>query len=627
MRTSSSSLAALACIALTGCSLAYNGSRFQGGTGSDTGVLGDTGVPSDTGVDASTTDDTGVLPHDGGTTCHAPSDCAAMGTYCDTSGACMSGCDEASDCMATQMCNQATHVCTAMTCTGDPMCPMDTFCDGSACVDCDHDGDHYYNAHASMVRCARAGHLDGNDCNDGNAMVFPQNRADCSTPLAESCPLPVMLMPALPAPLHVSEVGVTPVHVLWTETGTQHVMGRDAIYAVAGDDSPQLPSGALNGFVAFVANDSSSRSVFAVPLAFDGAAGVAEQIFHGFHVSSFYMHRTYATVSGGMSPVLAYAVSSFMGGNMTGYSQTVLGHPASPLDPVDLFTSNHPILGGTGGFSSVSTVTSNGQGAGTVFTMGVLGSDVESFADASPIESGAANYQSGSWMVGSSSAVMWAASTSSVAIWNGNDSAISPPTVSLSSFTSTAPPREVSAMYRGSIDSRPLTGGGGTTYLAAVPVGTTQIPPQGRIALLRWTAPHPVLGDRTDARIPGNVVVSELDLGASAHLNGPAGVAVRMVDDASAIIAYQDGGDVVARILPVPPDPTRASPENPPAFPMLQLAAGETCTAIDIAGGFYPDAPGAQHGVGRFGAVCMVEHGTMPHQLRVRALEACITDM
>jgi hypothetical protein len=129
-------------------------------------------------------------------------------------------------------------------------------------------------------------------------------------------------------------------------------------------------------------------------------------------------------------------------------------------------------------------------------------------------------------------------------------------------------------------------------------------------------------GERTDAHIPAEVEISELDLGTTPHLNGAAGVAVRILDDNTAMVAYQDGSNVVVRPIQTAPDPTRTF-ETPPSMTMLSLGVGETCTALDIGNGFYADSSGTG-GVGRVIVGCAIEHGTMPHEIRVRAIEVCI---
>jgi hypothetical protein len=572
-----------ATLALAGCSLAYNGSRFQGGTGTDTGM-----GPSDTGVDGSTPEtDSGL-------------DASTVDTGTVDGGA--GPCTASSDCVG------------------------DAFCHASTCTPCDADGDHYYAADATAVECGRPAHADGGDCNDANAMVFPFNRPDCTTPLAESCPLPISFVPMLPSGLSVHETGVTPVHTLWTEGGPLHVMGRDPVAMVVGDDSPLLPiSHTPNGFVAFIANDAAMRSVQAVPLAWDGPASTPETLFNGFHVGGFAMHHMRAFGASG-GDYLTFAAASFMGNSQVAFSATQLGHPAVAFNAPTAFTLAHPLAGAsTGGFPSVGVVLSQGNPGGVAVTTGAgMGPTLEVFGAAFSYQTGAASYVAGSWMTGAGSAVMWEASTSDVGVWNGNDAALPPPTIPLTAFIGTTPPRQLLVSARAAMDSRPLPDNSAETFVAIVPVATTTSPPLGRIAILRWRAAPAVGGDRTDAHIPDDVVVSELELGATPHLNGPAGLAIRILDDASAMIAYQDGANVVLRVIPVPPDASRPSPENPGGVNGLVLAAGENCSALDVAGGFYPDTPGAMQGVGRFGVVCMVERGTMPHTLRVRAIEACI---
>ncbi len=622
---------ALAGIATAGCSLAFNGSHYQGGTGTDGGAGVDTGMPIDAAVsidtgtptDMGTPTDTGT-PIDGGMadggTCHDALGCPVPGTYCDlATTTCLSGCDDNSDCVGAGVCDTIGHTCG---CARDMDCPMDSYCKSSQCDRCDNDADGYYVEGAPPLRCSRPGHLDGGDCNDNNPQVYPFARPDCSTSVAESCPLPFVFAPMLGGGATLHESGITATHTLWAEAGTGlHPMSRDPIFMFLGDDTPLLPgSGAGNGFVGFVANDATMRSVQGVAVDWVGPVGTAEPLFTSFHVGAASFGRTSNAMTGRESVTLTAAE---VGGRTNiGQRFGAVSRPPIPFGAEVTSGMGTPILGGPGSYPSVASFESLGRPAGVVAVTNGAAPALTSFDPVTLATTGGANFIAGSWLVASGASSMWMADPTHVGIWNGNDSAISPPLVDLTAYTTAAsPPQQIVSGYTGALAARRMAGGS-EVHVAAVPIATTASPPTGRIALIRWVTPIPNPGDRTDAYIPSSVVVSELRLSPGAHLNGAAGVSLVIIDDATAMIAYQEGTDVMIREIPISPDPSRASPEDPPSFAFMRLMLGETVTSISLAGGFYPDST-MMAGTGRLGVAAMVERAGA-HEIRVRAFEACV---
>jgi hypothetical protein len=224
-------------------------------------------------------------------------------------------------------------------------------------------------------------------------------------------------------------------------------------------------------------------------------------------------------------------------------------------------------------------------------------------------------------MAGDASAVIWMADPRHLGVWNGADVATSPPLVDLSAYTmGGAMPQELLLTAEASIASRNI--GGADQHLAVVPIGSTATPPTGQVLLVRWATPTPAVGDRTDAYIPSAVSVHVLDLGAGAHLNPDAGTAIATIDDATAMVAYQEGGTVFIRPVALVAPSGGGVIENPPTLPAIRLGAGESVLALSLDGGAY--VIDASSFIGRIAVAALIEKSDGSRQIRTRALEACI---
>lgn len=608
-------------VSSAGCSIVYRGSQYQGGARNDAGVPEDTSAPP---ADTGTPIDMGAPPDDANdndafsTACTRPTDCP-VGQWCDTGmGLCFSGCDEDADCMGVGVCDSAGHTCG---CSASTQCPADYFCNGTMCSRCDNDDDGYFAAGAPAVRCARPGHLDGEDCNDDNNTVHPLARPDCSTPTVESCTLPITFDIAGAG---VTEVGVSTEHVLFEDLSPNTIIAGP-IWVGAGDDQPLMPSGVGGGFVGFVGSDGSNRIVYGVPLQLDGAPGTPEILFNDLQVGQASFTRTTSSFGGSSgSQQLVLSVVEVAGRANMGMRVATLGHPPQAFGGVMTSAySDLPLAGGAG----VSVAGVNAANVPSI--VGILSSGSAPYLVAgAPGESartGGANVIGGTWMAGAESAVIWAASPSAIGVWNGTEPSRSPSTVDLSALTSTAPVQQVLPQFRGDLASRASLGL--ERFIAVVPVASTTMPPFGRLAIVRWSWPSPATGDSTAAHLsaPG-LTVHELDLGPTPHLNGAAGVAVGIVDDTHAFVVYQDGGDVFLAAISVDVDPS-STVEDAPRMPILHAAAGESFVGLDLEAGFYDDGTG-HAGVGRVVVAGSVERAsggtTTTRSIRVRALEACV---
>jgi hypothetical protein len=164
MRSSlrSTSMIAL-CLSISGCSLVYDGSRFQGGTGTDGGGV-DTGVVDDDGgTDTDTGTDDGGSDVDGGRGCTTDSECEPSG-YCFTD---------------------------------------------HTCHQCDGDGDGFVSTTVPVGSCMGMPHT---DCEDADATRHPGATPICNNGIDEGCFDPVAF------PLEgVTEVGfIQPIDILNT---------------------------------------------------------------------------------------------------------------------------------------------------------------------------------------------------------------------------------------------------------------------------------------------------------------------------------------------------------------------------------------------------------------------------
>jgi hypothetical protein len=130
MRASLLLFVAASLFAGSGCSLVYNGSRYQGGTGTDGGGV-DTGIEQDGGPG----EDDANVDVDAG--CVADRDCTAM------------------------------HYCSAGT-----------------CVPCDADGDGFFDRAIAPGSCMSARH---DDCDDANELIHPGAPPLCNSGVDEGC--------------------------------------------------------------------------------------------------------------------------------------------------------------------------------------------------------------------------------------------------------------------------------------------------------------------------------------------------------------------------------------------------------------------------------------------------------
>lgn len=619
-----------------GCSLVYNGAHYQGGAAIDTGMGGmDSGPGNDAGAGNDAAGDDAAVdggPGIDGGSCHDVSSCPTMGTYCDIAAmTCRPGCDDASDCVLGATCNTATHMCSTVSCTSSAMCMGDTYCHNpgaaGACAPCDGDGDHYYAADAGLG-CARLAHLNGGDCDDTNVAIYPGARIDCSTSFAESCPIGISFITDPAVTVH--ELGISPENVVFADS-TSLVAPRGPLWVAAGNDANLLPSGVANGYVGFVgqAMDGSARYVYGVPLTISGAGGAPEILFDDFQVgtASFSHVRDGAT-----GDVMVLSAVATPGASPMGLRIGPISSPGLNWRPqASTGYATTPFAGGgqpaVGGIASVGTSALVGL-VGALSSMTGGNPTVIAGTPAQIAQTGPANFFGGTWIASSGTAALWIAeSSSSVArlgVWNGAEVNVSPPEITLDSFTSSSPVTILSPNFRGDLDSRQM--GGAEHFIAVVPIAATTTPATGRLAIVRWSWPIPSAGEPVAPHLSGalsDLTIHELDLGASRRINGFAGAAVVMVSDLDAFVAYQDNTGIVVRPIGVMPDTTTV--ENPPTLPMIHQGSGETFVGVDITAGLYPQTTGPA--IGRLVVAAMVEHGTAGsiHEIRVRAVEACVT--
>ena len=597
-------------LASTACSLAYNGSRFQGGNGADTGTPRvDTGVPP---ADGGGGVDMGPIH------CVDVLDCPLVMTYCDASmGVCRSGCDDQSDCVGTgHACNPSTHACdAALPCATDSTCPTDSYCAASMlCALCDADADGYYTAAvmtaATMTRCATGAHVQGGDCDDTNAAVHPFARADCSTALVECCPLPI----ALPTPpgMSIREFGVTPNHVLFRETPTQRLpLGR--LGMSIGNDAPLLTDGTKNGFVAVAVRQSGATDLVLLPLTFDGSVVTPLSYLHGFDVGDFAVGPTIEASN------QFVAIAAAGGSNMLAYGQASRG---TPIGSPTFGSGLDPLLVGPLGAPSVAIADwLSHAAAAAIFVNGLTGDYIANFQPGIGHRSLPATVRGGTWLAGQGAAVMWDASDSSVGLWNGADAANPLVYIDLSAFTAAtaSPPTAILATGRAELAVVYERSGASLQehFVAAVPIGDTTTSPMGRIVLIRWTTNQPTGG--SDPTVgPTLSGINELQTNGGIHAQ--AGVAVANLGP-TPMMAYQDGDRIVLRPLGLYP-PT-SLPENPASLALMQIAAGEIVQAIEIGGGLFPNDPSNAGGdVGRLVVAVQVRTASGT-EVRVRALEGC----
>lgn len=617
--------ASIAGLHVAGCSLVFGGSNFQGGTGTDGGMGNDMGTPgNDTGVPVDGGPDTNP-PIDANVTCHAPTDCPT-GLYCDPSGACMPGCDENADCAPYQCADPTAHVC-ATSCAADDECGGDSFCDSGACLPCDGDDDHFYTEQATAAQCARLTHLDGGDCNDGDGTVFPMARPDCATPQSEACPLPITTSPM---GVTIQEIGVSDERVLWATAGGLRV-ANGHIGMLAGDDIPTLPSGAGGGFVGFIAT-SGTPKLYAVPLTFDGTTPPAETLFSDFTVADAVIGRTYADTG---DEYATLAVVPPPGVASDAYIEIRPNRPAPALPAFATTGLSGTVWSQSGSPTSVGLVDWVGH-PGAVIALdsssGMVPGTPPVLVNIDPAighTSGPSNMMPGSWLAGAGGAVLWVASQMELGFWNGAEAGVSAPTLDLSAYVTTSGPmpQVLSAEYRGATGAaffRDTFGVAQENHIAVVPVGSTATPPTGRLVILRWTQPRPQDSTgRTDAYInPSNVHMTELMV--PGRLN-PRAVGLAIADGANVLISYQEGNDVVLREVPLEWSMSLGAVEDPPSLPFMHLGPLENLVGIAVDVAAYvndPRFPG--NAVGRMVVAAMVQMGGSSHELRSRAIEACL---
>lgn len=620
-----------------GCSLVYNPSHYQGGTRNDGGVGLDTGGGTDDGGPTDAGTDTGADGggSDAGSSCTTGADCTVMNTYCDTTSmTCVAGCDEDGDCTtANPACNTTTHVCGPASCTTSSMCMGDTYCHlvsgVGACAPCDGDGDHYY-AEDAGVGCARLTHLNGGDCDDTNAAIYPTARADCSTAFAESCPIGVAF--TVDPTITVQEMGLSPENVVFADGGG-FIAPRGGVWVAAGDEAPLLPtSGTGDGFVGFIgsAMDGTSRFVYGAPLVLDGAAGAPEKIFGEFQVQNASFAHTRDSTTGRETIVLSAMETPGLGGHM--------GMMLGPMDhgglnwsaPSTATYATPPFF--AGGMPNIGAIETVGVPALAGFLTGATSGENPSLIAGTAAEvrrTGPANVVGGTWIASAGTAAIYIAesntsggvTTARLGIWNGAEVNVSPPLINLDSLAGASPVMVLSPNFRGDLAVRDI--GGEQYFVAVVPVAATTTPPQGRLAIVRWHWPRPAMGDATSPHL-STVTVHELDLGTARRINGYAGAAVEIFSDTDAFVAYQDASGIVMRQIGVLPA-TGTTVENPPTIQMIHQGSGETFVGVDLGSGLYPAS--ASTGTGRIVVAAMAEHGTggSVHEIRVRAIEACVS--
>jgi hypothetical protein len=421
----------------------------------------------------------------------------------------------------------------------------------------------------------------------------------------------------------VLENGITDEHVLWASTSGSIRVGGRRIGMVLGDDTPQLPSGVGNGFVGFIGN-TGMRGYFGVPFALEGAPGTPEPLFTTYDIADGVLGRT----EGDGNNWIAIGVAGTFGGSSSfSYTQAAFQRPAATVAPLTTasFTAPGQLFGG--GRPSIAIADWVGHpGAAGLFDPG--GSSAPTAVNLSPTVghmTGGANALSGTWMTGSGAAVMWMASPTSVAVWNGADTGISPPTIDLSSFTSTVGnPVLLNVDFPGSISHTTSSDGLGTEYfVAAVPIASTATPPVGRIAILRWSYARPTSSSqRTDATIPSSVAITELMIGP--QFQPSAGVAVYVLDTSATFVSYVERGNVVLRQITTG-RPSGGGLENPPTVDMLHLGSGESAQSMVLDAGLYARDPRFPSGaVGRLALTAMFQVTGSSWELRTRSFEACI---
>ncbi len=597
---------ALAGLSLAGCSLAYNGSRFQGGTGSDSGT------PSDGGVD------TGEPPVDGGGSCTAAT-CDPM-EYCDSaSGNCLPGCDAADDCTAPQTCDVVRHMCILSTCTLDAQCGNDEYCKSGACAACDADNDGYVPIMAPPS-CLRAPHTEPDDCDDTNAAVHPFARVDCTTAIAEACPLDVLTGAGF------GEAGITEVRTLWSG-GTVRFGDSGHLGIVLGDDSPTLPSGASGGFVGFIGTTGTQHVYAGAPVTWEGTQPDAEVLYSGFDVTDAALGVTEGDGNRWIGLTLAGPSASAQ----LAYGQTKAQRPAMSLVAP-------AVVALSAGESIFPAMAPNQHGAVAIASWVdhpsgavLLSSSSGPFA-ANAAASGIGHRtgllapQPQTWLAGDGAAVMWVQSDTTLGLWNGAEAGAGPSVIDLSAYTSISggPPQLLTSGFRGSIGHSSVRGSPTAEqhYVAAVVVGSTATPPTGQIVLLRWTMARPTSGsDPTVTQ--GAMIISSLELGTG--FRPRSGVSVYVVDDTTTLVSYVQGLHVVVRaIRTISTSPGEV--ETAPTLDAIPLGALEQVEGLTTGGGLFlsdPRGP-ASGGIGRLAVAALIQNGAR-YEIRARALEACVT--